>query len=127
MSSFYPNKKESSNKNLGFQVTIDSNDFEPKRFGLKYNPPCISIYIREMLHFVIIFKPEVMEYLVPSTGKLYHHKIKLHQLTNTSDLNDLLKYLKKKHHNYIANDKISDDQILSDRTLYLTTPSPPYY
>ena len=36
------------------------SDFQPKRFALNYEPPMI-----------------ILEYLVPSTGKLYHHKMKL--------------------------------------------------
>ena len=39
------------------------NDYTPKRFGLNYNPPQI-----------------VLEYLTPSTGKLYHHKMRIHKL-----------------------------------------------
>ena len=39
---------------------INPLDYIPKRFGLAYNPPQI-----------------VVEYQKPSSGKLYHHKIKL--------------------------------------------------
>jgi len=37
----------------------------------------------------------VLEYLVPSTGKLYHHKMKLRHLKPDSDTNEMLEYLKK--------------------------------
>ena len=36
------------------------SDFDPKRLALAYDPPTI-----------------VLEYLVQSTGKLYHHKMRL--------------------------------------------------
>jgi hypothetical protein len=39
---------------------LSFSDFQPKRFALNYDPPMI-----------------ILEYLVPSTGKLYHHKMKL--------------------------------------------------
>ena len=39
----------------------------------------------------------VLEYLVPSTGKLYHHKMKLRSATGDSDPNELLSYLEKRH------------------------------
>ena len=43
---------------------FNSNDYIPKRFGLNYSPPQI-----------------IIEYLAPSTGKLYHHKMRLHKFT----------------------------------------------
>lgn len=39
---------------------LNTKDYMPKRFGLRYNPPII-----------------ILEYLTPSTGKLYHHKMKV--------------------------------------------------
>lgn len=39
----------------------------------------------------------VLEYLIPSAGKLYHHKMKLMKLKPDSEVSDALDYLKKKH------------------------------
>lgn len=55
-------------------------DIEPKRFALKYDPPTI-----------------VLEYLVPASGKLYHHKMKLLKLKQETKNKDAIDYLKKKH------------------------------
>lgn len=51
-------------------------DFQPKRFALSYDPPVI-----------------VLEYMVPSTGKLYHHKMRLRNLTKESKISDIMNYL----------------------------------
>jgi centrosomal protein CEP19 len=67
-------------------------DYQPKRFGLQYNPPMI-----------------VLEYLVPSTGKLYHHKMRLHRLTASADPQPFLEYLKNRHSVYLSHTKINDD------------------
>jgi len=84
--------KDSNTKSSG--PKFEPTDFVPKRFGLKYDPPSI-----------------ILEYLIPSTGKLYHHKLKMPQLKANSDTNDTLEALKKKHHHYFAGNKISDTQI----------------
>jgi len=73
---------------------IDANDYVPKRFGLKYSPPTI-----------------IVEYLVPSSGKLYHHKFKISNLKADSDTWDTLDALKKKHHQYFSGNKVADNQI----------------
>jgi centrosomal protein CEP19 len=52
------------------------SDFQPKRFALSYDPPVI-----------------VLEYMVPSTGKLYHHKMRLRNLTKDSKISDIMNYL----------------------------------
>ena len=65
-------------------------DFEPKRFALNYNPPMI-----------------VLEYLVPSTGKLYHHKMKLRHLTGKSTVPECIKYLEKIFKNMSKNDFVA--------------------
>jgi hypothetical protein len=49
---------------------------------------------------------------VPSTGKLYHHKMKLRQLKHDSDPNEMLEYLKKRHPLYFMPDKLNHKQIL---------------
>jgi len=51
-------------------------DFQPKRFALSYDPPVI-----------------VLEYMVPSTGKLYHHKMRMKNLTKDSNVSEMMKYL----------------------------------
>ena len=49
----------------------------------------------------------VLEYLVPSTGKLYHHKMKLRACTGESDPNEMLTYLEKRHPLYFHQRKLS--------------------
>ncbi|KAL4506088.1 hypothetical protein ABPG72_013849 [Tetrahymena utriculariae] len=68
----------------------------PKRFGLMYDPPAITL-----------------EYLDPNTGKLYHHKMKLKKLQEDTDVKDAIEYLRKKHETYLNDDKITDDQLKS--------------
>jgi hypothetical protein len=70
-------------------------DYQPKRFGLKYDPPTI-----------------VLEYLVPSTGKLYHHRMRLRHLTADSDARQQLEYLKRRHTLYLNTSRIEDEQLL---------------
>lgn len=70
-------------------------DYHPKRFGVKFNPPMI-----------------VLEYLVPSTGKLYHHRMKLRDLTKSSDPYQYLDHIKRRHALYLNTSKVSDDQLL---------------
>ena len=55
---------------------LSLSDFQPKRFALNYDPPMI-----------------ILEYLVPSTGKLYHHKMKLRRLNGNSTVAEAIKYL----------------------------------
>jgi centrosomal protein CEP19 len=52
------------------------SDFQPKRFAVSYDPAVI-----------------VLEYMVPSTGKLYHHKMRLRNLTKDSKIQDIMNYL----------------------------------
>lgn len=78
-------------------------DFHPQRFALNYDPPMV-----------------ILEYLVPSTGKLYHHKMKLRSLTGQSTVKDGIKYLHKRHPLYFTTNKISEEQItdLLKRLIY---------
>lgn len=46
-----------------------------------------------------------MEYLVPTTGKLYHHKMRLSKLQKDTKVSDALEYLKKKHSTYLNKDQ----------------------
>lgn len=68
-------------------------DYQPKRFGLKYSPPTI-----------------ILEYLVPSTGKLYHHKMRVRNLTAGTE--EILAHIKHRHAIYLGTSKITDDQLL---------------
>ena len=49
---------------------------------------------------------------MPSTGKLYHHKMKLRRLKETSTVEEQLKYLRKRHPLYFDIRKISEEQIV---------------
>jgi len=85
---------------------MSMSDFAPKRFALKYDPiPTIgksySCCLKNLLAVA------VLEYLVPSTGKLYHHKMKLRQLTGESDPDEMLSYLEKRHPLYFLQKKLS--------------------
>ena len=62
----------------------------------------------------------VLEYLVPSTGKLYHHKMKLRQLKWDSETGEMLEYLRKRHALYFMTGKFNDKQItdLLDKMKY---------
>jgi hypothetical protein len=75
---------------------ISPNDYIPKRFGLRYNPPQI-----------------IIEYLVPSTGKLYHHKMKLNKIQFESEVNQIMQELYDKHMIYLDARKIKTTQIMS--------------
>lgn len=55
---------------------LSYSDFIPKRFALSYEPPVI-----------------VLEYMVPSTGKLYHHKMRLRNITKDTKVDDMMDYL----------------------------------
>jgi hypothetical protein len=80
-------------------------DFQPKRFALNYDPPMIG---NPSSSFTRVL---VLEYLVPSTGKLYHHKMKLRQLKGDSDTDEMLEYLQKRHSLYFTTQKVTDKQI----------------
>ena len=73
---------------------LSFSDFQPKRMALSYDPPTI-----------------VLEYLVPSTGKLYHHKMKLRHLKAESDVDEMMDYLEKRHPLYFISKRISKTQV----------------
>ena len=73
---------------------LSFSDFQPKRFALNYDPPMV-----------------ILEYLVPSTGKLYHHKMKLRQLKPDTPTQEVIEYLRKRHPLYFIANKISEEQI----------------
>ena len=47
---------------------------------------------------------------MPSTGKLYHHKMKLKQLKPETKTGEVIEYLKKRHPLYFIANKISIEQ-----------------
>jgi hypothetical protein len=50
-----------------------------------------------------------MEYMIISTGKLYHHKMKLLNFNATSNVKEICDYLYKKHDKYIGNGAVARD------------------
>ena len=66
-------------------------DFQPKRIALSYDPPMI-----------------VIEYLVPSSGKLYHHRMKLKHLKPDSETKEMITYLQKRHPLYFTTGKLNE-------------------
>ena len=76
--------------------TLSPTDYIPKRFGLTYNPPQI-----------------VVEYQKPSSGKLYHHKIKLQKLLSLkSKISEIIEEIYKNHNIYLNHNKVSKAQII---------------
>ena len=75
--------------------TLNPLDYIPKRFGLAYNPPQI-----------------VVEYQKPSSGKLYHHKIKLQKLSSKSKISEIIEDIYKNHNIYLNHHKVSKAQII---------------
>ena len=67
-------------------------DFVPKRFALAYDPPTI-----------------VLEYMVPSTGKLYHHKMRMKQLSKESKIEEMMDYLAQRHPLYWKSPNLKKD------------------
>jgi centrosomal protein CEP19 len=74
---------------------FNSNDYIPKRFGLNYSPPQI-----------------VIEYLAPSTGKLYHHKMRLHKFKKEKNNGEIIKELYERHQVYLDKKKVSSEQLI---------------
>ena len=85
------------NKNNIINETFNLNDYIPKRFALKYNPPQI-----------------IIEYLKPSKNKFYHHRMILHKLNKEKNSEDIFieLYNNKKHKNYLDNKKVNPNQII---------------
>ncbi len=74
---------------------FNSNDYIPKRFGLNYSPPQI-----------------IIEYLAPSTGKLYHHKMRLHKFKKEKNNAEIIKELYERHQIYLDKKKVSSEQLV---------------
>jgi len=51
--------------------------------------------------------------MVPSTGKLYHHKMRLNKLTKESKLEELMREIYEKHSAYLDNKKVNPQQMIS--------------
>ena len=85
------------NNNNIINETFNLNDYIPKRFALKYNPPQI-----------------IIEYLKPSKNKFYHHRMLLHKLNKEKNSEDIFieLYNNKRHKNYLDNKKVSPNQII---------------
>ena len=71
------------------------NDYIPKRFGLNYNPPQI-----------------IIEYLTPSSGKLYHHRMRLHKFSKEKSNGEILKELHDRHGIYLDKKKVLNEQLI---------------
>ena len=78
----------------GFTLDSSFEDFHPKRFGLTYSPPTI-----------------VLEYIVPSTGKLYHHNMRLTRLQAKDNTGRWVDYLCRKHSMYLPPRKVDRQQL----------------
>ena len=48
---------------------------------------------------------------MPSTGKLYHHKMKLRNLKADTKNEEAIEYLRKRHPLYFLANKVSEEQI----------------
>eukprot|EP00742_Colponemidia_sp_Colp-10_P008453 GILJ01009158.1.p1 GENE.GILJ01009158.1~~GILJ01009158.1.p1 ORF type:complete len:177 (+),score=22.08 GILJ01009158.1:59-589(+) len=70
-------------------------DIQPKRFGLRYDPPVI-----------------VLEYLVPSTGKLFHHRMRVRGLTRDANSLELAELLRFRHPNFLHQDLVALNQVV---------------
>ena len=55
-----------------------------------------------------------MEYMVPSSGKLYHHKIRLPKINIETKSEDTMREVYEKHSAYLDNKKINPTQMLSN-------------
>ncbi len=87
-------KTSSSNKGAKKEVRKPvSSNFAPKRLAINFEPPTI-----------------ILEYLVTDTGKLYHHKMRIDSILRKPNVNrnDVLNYVKTKHHLYFLNTKLKD-------------------
>lgn len=74
----------------------DPSDIFPKRFGLRYEPAQI-----------------VLEWLQPSSGKLFHRVMGLSKLKRDSDPEKIVQKLREKNCAYLADDKVTTDQLVS--------------
>ena len=78
--------------NLGIDTF---SEIVPKRIALKYSPPTL-----------------VLEYLIPTSGKLYIHNMRLKSEEMSIPAESLYEKLKKKHIHYLDPSKISESQVI---------------
>ena len=52
-----------------------------------------------------------MEYLKPKQNATFHHKIKLKRFKNNEATNEIVAYIKKRHHKWILDDFIQVGQL----------------
>jgi hypothetical protein len=57
--------------------------------------------------------------MVPSTGKLYHHKMKLNKLTKESKIEEIMREIYEKHSAYLDNKKVLPNQMISKYNLII--------
>lgn len=75
---------------------MSCDDLRPKRFGLKYNPPTL-----------------ILEYLVPSTGKLLHRRMSLKpSRLKSMEPHGVAEKLRDKNPVHLSDDKVRFDQVV---------------
>lgn len=67
------------------KTSCPEEELIPKRLGIKYDPLAI-----------------ILEYLEPSSGKLYHHKMKLGRIKENDDSHAVFERLAKRHQRYLS-------------------------
>ena len=82
-------------KSIEQNKLLNPLDYEPQRFGLSYNPPQI-----------------ILEYQKPSSGKLYHHKIKLQKFFNNAKISEIIDDIYKNHNSYLNHERINKALII---------------
>ena len=74
---------------------FDENDYDPKRFGIVSSPPQI-----------------IVEYNKPSRNKLYHHKIKIANLTEEAKIPEIIDEIYRYHGPYLNHKNVSKVKII---------------
>ena len=77
------------------KISVNLSDYEPQRFGLSYNPPQI-----------------ILEYQKPSSGKLYHHKIRLQKFFDNAKISEIIDDIYKNHNSYLNHERINKALII---------------
>ena len=77
------------------KISLNENDYMPKRFGISYKPLQI-----------------VVEYQKLSNNKLYHHKIKLHKFSSDIKISEIIDDMYKRHNVYLNHKKVNKAQII---------------
>ena len=77
------------------KISLNENDYMPKRFGISYKPPQI-----------------VVEYQKLSNNKLYHHKIKLHKFSSDAKISEIIDDMYKRHNVYLNHKRVNKAQII---------------